>query len=54
VQPVAARAQAGPGGDLVLHLGCEQGRKPLSILITAGQRGDSPQFTTCGAGGSGA
>jgi len=27
-----------------LHLGCEQGRKPLSILITAGQRGDSPQF----------
>ena len=28
-----------------MHLGCEQGRKPLSILITAGQRGDSPQFT---------
>lgn len=28
-----------------LHLGCEQGRKPLSLLITAGQRGDSPQFT---------
>jgi len=28
-----------------VHLGCEQGRKPLSILITAGQRGDSPQFT---------
>lgn len=27
-----------------LHLGCEQGRKPLSLLITAGQRGDSPQF----------
>ena len=27
-----------------LHLSCEQGRKPLSILITAGQRGDSPQF----------
>lgn len=27
-----------------LHLGCEQGQKPLSILITAGQRGDSPQF----------
>jgi hypothetical protein len=27
-----------------LHLGCEQGRKPLAILITAGQRGDSPQF----------
>jgi len=28
-----------------LHLGCEQARKPLSILITAGQHGDSPQFT---------
>ena len=27
-----------------MHLGCEQGQKPLSILITAGQRGDSPQF----------
>ncbi|WP_432678238.1 transposase [Rhodococcus pyridinivorans] len=28
------------------HLACEQGRKPLSIVITAGQYGDSPQFTT--------
>jgi transposase len=28
-----------------LHLGCEQGQKPLSIVLTAGQRGDSPQFT---------
>jgi transposase len=27
-----------------LHLGCEQGQKPLSIVVTAGQRGDSPQF----------
>jgi transposase len=27
-----------------LHLACEQGRRPLSLLITAGQRGDSPQF----------
>ncbi|MGV5048156.1 IS5 family transposase [Rhodococcus pyridinivorans] len=26
------------------HLACERGRKPLSILVTAGQRGDSPQF----------
>jgi transposase len=26
------------------HLACEQGQKPLSVLITAGQRGDSPQF----------
>jgi transposase len=27
-----------------VHLACEQGQKPLSIVITAGQRGDSPQF----------
>lgn len=27
-----------------IHLACEQGQKPLSILITAGHRGDSPQF----------
>jgi transposase len=28
-----------------IHLGCEQGRRPLSVVVTAGQRGDSPQFT---------
>jgi transposase len=33
------------GWTTKLHLGCEQGQKPLSIVITAGQRGDSPQFT---------
>jgi transposase len=27
-----------------LHLAVEGGQKPLSILVTAGQRGDSPQF----------
>ncbi|MFJ7262198.1 IS5 family transposase [Streptomyces globosus] len=27
-----------------LHLAVEQGQKPMTILITAGQRGDSPQF----------
>ncbi|UGT67827.1 IS5 family transposase [Nocardia gipuzkoensis] len=27
------------------HLATEQGRKVLSIVLTAGQRGDSPQFT---------
>jgi transposase len=32
------------GWTTKLHLGCEQGRKPMSILVTAGQRGDSPQF----------
>jgi transposase len=29
-----------------IHLACEQGRRPLALVITAGQRGDSPQFTT--------
>ncbi|WP_433654540.1 IS5 family transposase [Nocardia sp. CA-128927] len=32
------------------HLASEQGRKVLSFLITAGQRGDSPQFTAVLAG----
>ncbi|MEE1830515.1 transposase [Streptomyces sp. SP17KL33] len=27
-----------------LHLVVEQGQKPLPIVATAGQRGDSPQF----------
>lgn len=27
-----------------LHLAVEQGQKPVSIVVTAGQRGDSPQF----------
>ncbi|WP_443043584.1 IS5 family transposase [Streptomyces sp. GS7] len=27
-----------------LHLAVEHGQKPMSIVITAGQRGDSPQF----------
>jgi transposase len=29
-----------------IHLAVEQGQKPLSLLVTAGQRGDSPQFET--------
>ncbi|MFB8392984.1 IS5 family transposase [Streptomyces yangpuensis] len=27
-----------------IHIVCEQGQWPLSLLVTAGQRGDSPQF----------
>ncbi|MFE5909039.1 IS5 family transposase [Streptomyces wedmorensis] len=27
-----------------IHLAVEQGQKPLSVVTTAGQRGDSPQF----------
>jgi transposase len=29
-----------------IHLACEQRWKPLSIVVTAGQAGDSPQFQT--------
>jgi len=32
------------GWTTKVHLACEQGQKPLSVVITAGQRGDSPQF----------
>ena len=33
-----------------LHLAVEQGQKPLSLLVTAGQRHDSPQFQPVLAG----
>jgi len=29
-----------------IHLACEQSQKVLSLVVTAGQRGDSPQFQT--------
>ena len=32
------------GWTTELHLACEQGRKPLSLVLTAGHRGDSPHF----------
>jgi transposase len=32
------------GWTTKLHLSTEQGQKPLSIVLTAGQRGDCPQF----------
>lgn len=38
------------GWTTKLHLATEQGHKPLSLLVTAGQRGDSPQFQTVLAG----
>jgi transposase len=31
-------------------LACEQGQRPLSIMVTAGQAGDSPQFAAVLAG----
>ncbi|MFF6949757.1 IS5 family transposase [Streptomyces iakyrus] len=33
------------GWTTKIHLACEQGQRPLSLLVTAGHRGDSPQFT---------
>jgi transposase len=33
------------GLSVKIHLACEQRHKPLAVIITAGQRGDSPQFT---------
>jgi hypothetical protein len=33
-----------------LHLAVEQGQRPLSVVVTAGQRGDSPQFEAVMAG----
>ncbi|MFI7617940.1 IS5 family transposase [Nonomuraea terrae] len=33
-----------------LHLACEQGQGLLSVVVTAGQRGDAPQFTAVMAG----
>ncbi|MFC4870044.1 IS5 family transposase, partial [Streptomonospora arabica] len=32
------------GWGTKLHLACEQGRKPLAVVVGAGQGGDSPQF----------
>jgi transposase len=33
------------GLTVKFHLAVEQGQKPLALIVTAGQRGDSPQFT---------
>ena len=38
------------GWTTKVHLACEQGRKPLSILLTGGHRGDSTQFVAVLAG----
>ena len=32
------------GFSTKVHLACEQGRKPLAVVVTAGQHGDAPQF----------
>lgn len=33
-----------------VHLACEQGQRVLSLVVTAGQRGDAPQFEAVMAG----
>ncbi|MCK9905338.1 IS5 family transposase [Frankia sp. Cpl3] len=33
------------GFSTKIHLACEQDRRPLALLVTAGQRGDSPRFS---------
>ena len=33
------------GWTTKIHLACEQGRGPLAVVVTAGHRGDSPQFS---------
>jgi transposase len=38
------------GWTTKLHLACDQGQKPLAMVLTAGQHGDSPQFTRVLAG----
>ncbi|MFI7681038.1 IS5 family transposase [Actinophytocola sp. NPDC049390] len=45
VEPVDHALGRSRGGlSTKLHLACEQGQKPLSLVLTGGQRGDSPQF----------
>nr|WP_311766119.1 IS5 family transposase [Streptomyces telluris] len=47
VEPVGHGLGRSRGGlTSEIHLAVEQGQKPLAIVITAGQRGDSPQFET--------
>lgn len=44
--PDHALGRSRGGFSTKLHLACEQGQKPLSLVLTAGQRGDSPQLPT--------
>ncbi|NCL73370.1 IS5 family transposase [Rhodococcus sp. YH1] len=45
IEPVDhALGRSRGGWTTKLHLACEQHRRPLALLLTAGQHGDSPQF----------
>lgn len=39
-----ALGRSGGGNTTKIHLACEQGQRPLSLLVTPGQWGDAPQF----------
>ncbi|MEU8310621.1 transposase, partial [Actinomadura sp. NPDC048955] len=45
-----SRGRSRGGFSTKLHLACEQGQMPLSMVVTAGQRGDAPQFQAVMAG----
>jgi hypothetical protein len=42
--PTTALGRSRGGWTTKVHLACEQGQKVLAIVVTAGRRGDSPQF----------
>jgi transposase len=45
VEPVDHAIGRSHGGlTTKLHLACEQGRRPLAVLLSVGQRGDNTQF----------
>ena len=43
--PTTALGRSRGGLTSKFHLACEQGQKPLAVIVTAGHRHDSPQFT---------
>ncbi|MFR9807335.1 IS5 family transposase [Pseudonocardia sp. RS010] len=45
--PDHALGRSRGGWTTKIHLACEQGRRPLATLLTAGQRGDSPSSSRC-------
>jgi transposase len=42
--PITGWGRSRGGLTTKIHLVCEQRQRPLAVIITAGQRGDSPQF----------
>jgi hypothetical protein len=51
IEPVDHALGRSRGGlSCKLHMAVEQGQRPLSVVVTAGQRGDAPQFEAVMAG----